>query len=179
MIVFAHFWNQCDHIVETSPNGVSMRDDGCNEVKGAMWSYVSEMWGCHVIGWSTNHWQQCENTEINLNRIQLTKRDNTQQNKKDKPISCFLSKPQGSCFEVVCFRGCQGDVLKSWKLPRNLYCPFYLKLLLMAPKQKNNQKTQQTKTPFINKSLSQLTVIYSQLSILTLSFLSVLKSPST
>lgn len=54
------------------------------------------MWWCHVSKWSTNHWQQCGNTELNNNRIQLSKRDKTQQEqkKKDKTTSCFLSRPQ-------------------------------------------------------------------------------------
>lgn len=68
------------------------------------------MWWCHVSKWSTNHWQQCGNTEINNNRIQLSKRDKTQQEqkRKTKPQAAFCLGPRESSFEVVCFRDWSG-----------------------------------------------------------------------
>ncbi len=107
------------------------------------------MWWCHVSKWSTNHWQQCGNTEINNNRIQLSKRDNKNKRKGQNHKLLSVSAPESPPFEVVCFRDWQG----LWwgvfwgvdKLARTFCCALRLYLWLMVPKHKAITKHNSTK----------------------------------
>lgn len=126
---------------KTSPNDVSMSHDGCNEVQVLCDVNV------RMKRWPTDYWQQSRNTEINLNRIQLSEIGKTQQEQKKerqkmkyKTQAAFCLKPRGSDFEVVCFRGLTGEAF--WevrcfdKLAKPFCCALCLCPLLMAPQHK-------------------------------------------
>lgn len=84
---------------------------------GAVWSYVAGVWGCQVRKWATNHWQQYGNTEINHNRIQLSKAETTQQELKEgtKTTSCFLCRPQRVLLWSGLLQRLAGGVLRGMK----------------------------------------------------------------
>lgn len=65
---------------------------------GVMSPWCDVMWWCHVSKWSTNHWQQCGNTEINNNRIQLSKKRQQEQKERTKPQAAFCLGPRESSF---------------------------------------------------------------------------------
>lgn len=103
MVIFIHDSVKLNvtTVEETSPNevkhDVTMDAMRCGCLCGVMSPWRDAMWWCHVSKWSTNHWQQCGNTEINNNRIQLSKkRQQEQQQRKEKDIttSCFVSAPE-------------------------------------------------------------------------------------
>lgn len=71
------------------------------------------MWWCHVSKWSTNHWQQCNNAEIQKSTtteysFQKEIRRNKHKKRRTKPQAAFCLGPRESSFEVVCFRDWQG-----------------------------------------------------------------------
>lgn len=90
-LFFFFFWNQYDHIVETSPNGVSMSGDGCNEVRGVV-GREGVLCGVMLLGCGDATWKDdqpitdnnAEIQKINLNRIQLSKKE-IRRNKNKKP----------------------------------------------------------------------------------------------